>query len=103
MMSDDEFMPVELTVAAMLGLVDIDPHLIPCPRCGNHLRSEVRTCWLSIAEASEASGIQLTPQMIRDAGGKLDTFGRVKSGVPFVTCMHCGFDANAAEDGFVDG
>jgi hypothetical protein len=98
---DDGYLPAEFTVATMLG-GDIDGLLIPCPVCGNQLRGDVRTQWRTLAEASELMGGTVTAEMVLGAGGKIDAFGRVKAAVPWVSCLHCGFDADGSITGFVN-
>lgn len=99
---DDTYLPAEVTAAAMLGLVDLDPELVACPRCGNQLRSEVRDVWRTLAETSVVMEFEVTAEMVRESGGKLDAFGRVKCAVPYVSCMHCGFDADASRKAFIE-
>lgn len=84
------------TLRAMSGA--IDPELDPCPRCGGQLRAEVRTQMRSMAEVCAIFGV--TENDVRLSGAVVDAFGRVKSGVPYVTCMHCGFDADASKDSY---
>lgn len=97
-----DYLPPEVTAAAMLGIVDLDPLMRPCPKCGNQLRSEVRTEWRTLEQASEIMGYTITAEDITSLGGSLDAFGRVKAAVPYVTCMHCGFDADGSLGGFVE-
>lgn len=99
-MSDD-YLPAEVTVAAMRGH-DIDGLLRPCPECGSQLRADVRAEWRTLADTSEVMGFEVTAEIVRSSGGQLDSFGRVKAAVPWVSCMHCGFDADASLNGFAD-
>lgn len=89
-------LPPEVTMAQMLGEIDMDPMLIPCPGCGvTELRAEVRTEWKSLSEVQALYG-EVTEADLRAAGVTVDGFGRVKSAVPYVSCMACGrnFDAS---------
>lgn len=74
----------------------IDPILEPCPKCGGQLRAEYKVEWRSVSEACALTGA--TPAEVVASGAKLDGFGRVKAGVPYVTCMMCGLHADASDD-----
>lgn len=92
----DTHLPPEVTAAQMLGVVDLDPMLIPCPNCcAQQLRAEVRTEWRSMSEVTSLYGV--TAAEIRASGATVDAFGRVASAVPHVTCMACGSDYDASE------
>lgn len=77
----------------------MDPHLVPCPACGGQLRAEYKKEWRSIAEAAALHGV---PEVVvMTSGAKLDAFGRVLCGVPFVTCMECGLHADGSQEAVV--
>lgn len=96
-MSDNPtYLPPEVTMAQLLGEVDLDPMLIPCPSCGAaQLRAEVRSEWRPMTEAVALYGV--TPEEIRASTAIVDAFGRVKSAVPYVSCMACGADFDASK------
>lgn len=71
----------------------VDPILEPCPKCGGQLRMEYKVEWRPMTEACAVLGA--TPAEVIASGVKVDSFGRVKAGVPFVTCMMCGLHADA--------
>lgn len=76
---------------------DIDPMLDNCPECGaNSLRMEFKVEWRPMSEACAAYGV--TPGEVIASGAKVDGFGRVKAGVPYVTCMSCGMHADASQE-----
>ena len=56
--------------------------------CGRRRGASLRACELYGA----------TPDQIRASGVTVDGFGRVKAGVPYVTCMACGLHADATAD-----
>jgi hypothetical protein len=96
-MDSSEYLPVEVTVGMMTGQVDLDPMLIKCPACRQpQLRSEIRSEWRHIGEAAAIFGVP--ERAIRDAGAKLDAFGRVQCAVPWVTCMACGADFDGSRE-----
>lgn len=71
----------------------VDPMLRPCPTCGGQLRMEFKVEWRSLLDAAAVYGSTIAEVIA--SGAKIDVFGRVKCGVPYVTCMACGghFDA----------
>ncbi|MHC9046786.1 hypothetical protein ACYX8G_19550 [Microbacterium saperdae] len=92
----DDKLPIEVTVAQMLGEVDLDPMLIRCPACGaTQLRVEVRTMWIPMPELLATFGG--TAADVRASGAIVDAFGRVKSAVPYCSCMACGADFDASK------
>lgn len=74
---------------------EIDPVLEPCPNCGGQLRMEFKSEWRPVAEACALTGA--TPAEVAASGAKLDAFGRVLAGVPYVTCMMCGLHTDATD------
>ena len=75
----------------------IDALLDVCPVCAKpELRMEFKVEWQPMARACELYGA--TPDQIRASGVTVDGFGRVKAGVPYVTCMACGLHADATAD-----
>lgn len=75
----------------------IDPMLDDCPACGAHqLRMEFKVEWQPMARCCAVYGV--TPEQVRASGALVDGFGRVKAGVPYVTCMACGFHADATNE-----
>ena len=73
----------------------IDPLLGPCPACGGQLRGEFKVEWRTVAEACEVFGV--SEAELREAGATLDGFGRIKSAVPYTTCMNCGVHLDASK------
>lgn len=71
----------------------IDPLLTACPACGGQLRMEYKVEWRSLLDTANVYSV--TPAEVIASGASIDAFGRVKCGVPYVTCMACGghFDA----------
>ena len=67
---------------------ETDTMLIPCPKCGGQLRSEIRAEDRPIEQVWAIFGRGAFPEV---APGSL-----IRVGVPYVTCMHCGFDTAAS-------
>lgn len=75
----------------------VDPLLRECVACGkSELRMEYKVEWRPMAEACRVYGV--TPGEVRASGAKIDSFGRVKAGVPYITCMACGMHVDATDD-----
>jgi hypothetical protein len=75
----------------------IDALLDVCPVCARpELRMEFKVEWQPMSRACEVYGV--TPAEVRASGAVIDGFGRVKCGVPYVTCMACGMHADATAD-----
>ena len=95
-MNDDERRELEMaaSVAVATGH-SIDEHLVVCPVCGEReLRAETRVEWRAVSEVCVMFGV--TPAELRESGANVSALGRVKCGVPYVTCMACGLDADAS-------
>lgn len=75
----------------------IDEHLVPCPKCAGQLRAEMIEEYRPLADV--CAFFNVSPAQVREAGAAVDGFGRVKCGVPYVTCMDCGstFDGSTTE------
>lgn len=96
-MSLDE---VELAASLMAMAGTLDPHLGPCPQCGEReLRAESRVEWRPLSEVCELMGV--TPADVRASGAKVSGLGQVKCGVPYITCMACGLDADGSREAFL--
>lgn len=67
---------------------ETDTMLIPCPKCGGQLRAEFRAEDRPIEQVWEIYGRGAFPDV---APGSL-----IPVGVPYVTCMNCGFDTAAS-------
>lgn len=91
-------MPYVATQSALNEAANgIDALLDVCPVCANpELRMEFKVEWQPMARACALYGV--TPDQIRASGVTVDGFGRVKAGVPYVTCMACGLHADATAD-----
>lgn len=74
----------------------VDPLLRDCPACGGQLRMEFKQEWRPVAEACAIYGV--TRDELLAAGAQFDGFGRLKAGVPYVTCMQCGIHVDATDD-----
>src|SRR5690554_951213 len=81
-----------ITALVHVGKLDVDPYVIACPACGEHLRTEVRVEWRPMSEV--VALFRVSEAEVRAAGAKVDAFGRVESAVPYGTCMGCGRDFN---------
>lgn len=86
---------IQRTLLAMTG--EIDPDLRPCPKCAGQLRAEVRPEWRPLSEVLERFP-DVTVADVLASAAQVNAFGQVKAGVPYVTCMHCGFDADASNE-----
>lgn len=85
---------VAATARMMLG-GSVDEYILDCPACGERqLRAEAVEEWRSVS--SVATQMQTTEAaLLADTRVRRDTFGRMLCAIPYVTCMACGFHADA--------
>jgi bacterioferritin-associated ferredoxin len=87
---------IAATALAYAGKLDLDPYVSDCPKCGGHLRTEIREQRRPIARVASLFGV--TEKAVRATPGiSVDAFGQVEVAVPYGTCMECGTDYDMTE------